>query len=74
MSDKVAMAISAHPDDIEFYMAGTMLLLSGAGYDLHYLTRLPSPGREQQKPYVRRKFSAQRFTRAFATISKSFMT
>ena len=38
MSDKVAMAISAHPDDIEFYMAGTMLLLSGAGYDLHYLT------------------------------------
>jgi LmbE family N-acetylglucosaminyl deacetylase len=38
MSDKVAMAISAHPDDIEFYMAGTMLLLSGVGYELHYLT------------------------------------
>jgi LmbE family N-acetylglucosaminyl deacetylase len=38
MSDKVAMAISAHPDDIEFYMAGTMLLLSEASYDLHYLT------------------------------------
>jgi LmbE family N-acetylglucosaminyl deacetylase len=38
MSDKVAMAISAHPDDIEFCMAGTMLLLSAAGYDLHYLT------------------------------------
>jgi hypothetical protein len=29
MSDKVAIAISAHPDDIEFYNAGTMLLLSG---------------------------------------------
>src|ERR1700722_853249 len=38
MSDKVALAISAHPDDIEFYMAGTMLLLSGVGYELHYLT------------------------------------
>jgi len=38
MSDKVAMAISAHPDDIEFCMAGTMLLLSAAGYELHYLT------------------------------------
>jgi N-acetylglucosamine malate deacetylase 1 len=38
MSDKVALAVSAHPDDIEFYMAGTMLLLSEAGYELHYLT------------------------------------
>ncbi|MBV8378173.1 MAG: PIG-L family deacetylase [Verrucomicrobia bacterium] len=38
MSDNVAIAISAHPDDIEFYMAGTMLLLCEAGYDLHYLT------------------------------------
>jgi len=38
MSNKVAIAISAHPDDIEFYMAGTMLLLSEAGYELHYLT------------------------------------
>ena len=38
MSDKVAMAISAHPDDIEFCMAGTMLLLSAADYELHYLT------------------------------------
>ena len=38
MSEKVAMAISAHPDDIEFCMAGTMLLLSAAGYELHYLT------------------------------------
>jgi hypothetical protein len=36
MSDRVAPAISAHPDDIEFYMAGTMLLLSEAGYELHY--------------------------------------
>lgn len=31
------MAIGAHPDDIEFYMAGTLLLLARAGYETHYL-------------------------------------
>jgi LmbE family N-acetylglucosaminyl deacetylase len=30
------MAIAAHPDDIEFYMAGTLLLLKQAGYETHY--------------------------------------
>jgi LmbE family N-acetylglucosaminyl deacetylase len=33
-----AIAIVAHPDDIEFYMAGTLLLLRQAGYEIHYLT------------------------------------
>ena len=32
-----AIAIAAHPDDIEFVMAGTLLLLGEAGWDLHYL-------------------------------------
>src|SRR5688500_17560224 len=32
------MAIAAHPDDIEFMMAGTLLLLGQAGFALHYLT------------------------------------
>lgn len=31
------MAIAAHPDDIEFMMAGTLLLLKRAGYEIHYL-------------------------------------
>jgi LmbE family N-acetylglucosaminyl deacetylase len=31
------MAIAAHPDDIEFLMAGTLLLLGKAGYELHYM-------------------------------------
>jgi LmbE family N-acetylglucosaminyl deacetylase len=31
------LAIGAHPDDIEFYMAGTLLLLGEQGYGLHYL-------------------------------------
>jgi LmbE family N-acetylglucosaminyl deacetylase len=37
ISSKVAIAIGAHPDDIEFYMAGTLLLLKKAGYEIHYL-------------------------------------
>ena len=35
MSQKTAIAIAAHPDDIEFKMAGTLLLLKKAGWDIH---------------------------------------
>jgi len=34
---KSAIAIGAHPDDIEFYMAGTLLMLKKSGYEIHYL-------------------------------------
>jgi len=34
---KIAMAIGAHPDDIEFLMAGTLLKLKQCGYEIHYL-------------------------------------
>jgi LmbE family N-acetylglucosaminyl deacetylase len=37
MSQKVAIAVGAHPDDIEFLMAGTLVLLRRAGYETHYL-------------------------------------
>jgi len=33
----VAFAIGAHPDDIEIFMSGTLLLLAEAGYEIHYL-------------------------------------
>jgi LmbE family N-acetylglucosaminyl deacetylase len=33
----VALAVGAHPDDIEFLMAGTLILLGRAGYETHYL-------------------------------------
>lgn len=33
----VAFAIAAHPDDIEFMMAGTLLRLRAAGWETHYL-------------------------------------
>lgn len=32
-----AMAIAAHPDDIEFLMSGTLMHLRNAGYEIHYL-------------------------------------
>lgn len=32
-----AIAIAAHPDDIELMMAGTLLLLKKQGYEIHYL-------------------------------------
>jgi len=34
---KTAIAIAAHPDDIEFVMAGTLLQLKTAGWKIHYL-------------------------------------
>lgn len=33
--NRTVLAIAAHPDDIEFSMAGTMLLLRAAGWELH---------------------------------------
>ncbi len=36
-NSKIAIAIGAHPDDIEFMMAGTLLMLKEAGYDIHYM-------------------------------------
>ncbi|MGE5610331.1 MAG: PIG-L deacetylase family protein [Bacillota bacterium] len=35
---KTALAIVAHPDDIEFNMAGTLLLLRRAGWETHCMT------------------------------------
>lgn len=37
MAQKSVIAIAAHPDDIEFLMAGTLLMLGQAGYETHYL-------------------------------------
>lgn len=39
MSDKPAvLALVAHPDDIEFMMMGTMLMLQKKGWEVHYMT------------------------------------
>jgi len=34
---KTALAIAAHPDDIELLMSGTLMLLGRAGYEIHYM-------------------------------------
>lgn len=34
---RTAIAVAAHPDDIEFVMAGTLTRLKEAGWDIHYL-------------------------------------
>jgi LmbE family N-acetylglucosaminyl deacetylase len=34
---KTALATGAHPDDIEFFMSGTLMLLQDSGYEIHYL-------------------------------------
>jgi N-acetylglucosamine malate deacetylase 1 len=38
MADRTAtaLAIAAHPDDIEFVMAGTLLMLKERGWEIHY--------------------------------------
>lgn len=36
MSNKNVLAIAAHPDDIEFVMAGTLLQLAARGWVVHY--------------------------------------
>ena len=35
--NRTALAIAAHPDDIEFWMAGTLVLLKEAGWEIHCL-------------------------------------
>ena len=37
-SDKRVLALGAHPDDIEFLMAGTLALLHQRGYEIHMAT------------------------------------
>lgn len=37
MAERVALAVAAHPDDIEFAMAGTLVCLGERGWQLHYM-------------------------------------
>ena len=37
MEKPVAFAVAAHPDDIEFMMSGTLMLLGGRGFELHVM-------------------------------------
>ena len=37
MGQSIAFAVAAHPDDIEFMMSGTLMLLGACGYELHVM-------------------------------------
>ena len=37
-ADRIALAVAAHPDDIEFMMAGTLLRLRDRGWHIHCMT------------------------------------
>lgn len=41
---KRALACMAHPDDVEFWCAGTLALLHGAGWEIHIATMTPGDG------------------------------
>jgi LmbE family N-acetylglucosaminyl deacetylase len=47
------IAIGAHPDDIEFGMAGTLLLLQKAGWEIHYLNLATGSCGSREHPAAR---------------------
>lgn len=60
-----AFAIAAHPDDIEFYMAGTLLLLKQTGWEIHYMTLASGNcGSTQNNAAATRKIRARESKRA----------
>ena len=59
------LACVAHPDDIEFFMAGTLIQLGRAGYEMHYMTsptavRLDSKLAAQKLATIRRTRRSRR--------------
>jgi N-acetylglucosamine malate deacetylase 1 len=65
---KVAMAIGAHPDDIEFMMAGTLVLLRQAGYQTHYLNLASGSCGSGVLPAAKIRATRRRESRAAAAL------
>src|SRR6516165_9533972 len=73
MAPAAAIAIGAHPDDIEFYMAGTLLLLNRAGYETHYLNLASGNCGSSKENSVRTRVQRQKEAReAAAVLSAKF--
>jgi N-acetylglucosamine malate deacetylase 1 len=69
----VALAVGAHPDDIEFYMAGTLLLLKQAGYEIHYMNvATGSCGSLSDPAAITRKTRRRESVRAAAILGAIF--
>jgi LmbE family N-acetylglucosaminyl deacetylase len=65
---RAAIAIAAHPDDIEFAMAGTLLRLRQAGYETHYFNLLTGHCGSVREPAARTRARRRREARHAAAI------
>lgn len=73
MAERSAIAIAAHPDDIEFTMAGTLCLLRDAGYRTHYLNvSTGSCGSLVHKPAALRRIRRNEARKSAALLGAEF--
>jgi LmbE family N-acetylglucosaminyl deacetylase len=73
MIERTAIAVAAHPDDIEFVMAGTLCLLREAGYAIHYLNvATGSCGSLQYPPAKLRTIRRREAKKAAAVLGAQF--
>jgi LmbE family N-acetylglucosaminyl deacetylase len=73
MNRRAAIAIAAHPDDIEFYMGGTLLLLEQAGYQTHCLNvACGNCGSAQHNAATTRKIRTREARAAARTLGATF--
>ncbi len=73
MTERAAIAIAAHPDDIEFMMAGTLCLLREAGYRIHYLNLLTgSCGSLVHRPAALRRIRRTEAQRAARVLGATY--
>src|SRR5688572_12004568 len=71
--ERSAIAIAAHPDDIEFMMAGTLCLLREAGYRTHYLNvATGSGGSLEHGPAALRRIRRREAKRAATVLGAQF--
>ena len=69
----IVLAIAAHPDDIEFMAAGTLLLLKQAGCEIHYMNvATGNGGSVQYDSDTTRKMRAAEARRAAARLGAHF--
>jgi N-acetylglucosamine malate deacetylase 1 len=72
-SPQCALAIVAHPDDIEYEMAGTLLLLKQAGWQIHYFNLCTgSCGSLQMDPEETARVRLEEAQRAASLLGASF--
>jgi LmbE family N-acetylglucosaminyl deacetylase len=73
MAERSAIAIAAHPDDIEFMMAGTLCLLREAGFRTHYLNiATGSCGSLEHRPAALRRIRRREAMKAAAILGAKY--